>query len=658
MSEEIIEIPGFDSMEKIGEGGMATVWKARQISLDRTVAIKVLFKSLAATPADAARFQDEARAAAKIKHPGIVQVYDAQVYEGMYYFVMEYVAGYSVGDWIRRKKVLPESESLLAIECVADALGDAWDTQAIVHCDIKPDNIMIDADGTIKVADLGLSRSIGALSQMEDEDDVMGTPNYMSPEQIQGEPDLDCATDIYSLGATLYQMVTGVMLFADIDEMEVMEQQLSGQVVDPIELNPSLSMGVCWLIEKMLSKDREDRYSDWKSVLADISQVKRGTMLLGPLPILDASTVARSPDRTRPPRRRAVPSDSGRLRSLITAGVIIIVIAALAVIGIRLTAKQQRIRTVLKPPPTVKKVDKTAAARKIYRAAFEALAARPDKYDVAIRDFARVAKRTAGTKYSGLAWKKIAELERTKQEAIDSVIAELREKAGKLVADRQFDKAVDMYLNYLGKMDSETLTTRRELAAVVRDRKKEHIESKGNDAERRATAVRVALSKTAARIVSDGVLAARKQLEKAIKNDEYLRRDDKEVNGLAKLLKAACDLDGDLLDTFRHQVGRSIIVRMRYGRRAVTIARVIMDTVHAKEKVRKGTYTVDEPVEFKLRDLSPVETLQRLGQDDSPANNLRKGCAAAEAKAMSSAKNYFSKLPNPLRDLLRKAMEE
>lgn len=657
----MIEIPGFDSFEKLGEGGMATVWKARQVSLDRIVAIKILSRSLAGTPSDTARFQEEARSAAKLKHPGIVQVYDAQVHEGMYYFVMEYVAGYSVGDWIRRKKVLPESESLLAIECVADALSHAWETQAIVHCDIKPDNIMIDADGTIKVADLGLSRSIGALSQVdEDDDEVMGTPNYMSPEQVRGDPDLDCASDIYALGSTLYQMLTGVMLFDDVDDVQVMECQLDEQVDDPLDLNERLSMSVCWLVEKMLAKDREDRYRDWGSVLDDISQVKRGTMLLGRAPELDASTVSRSSRRTMPPRRRSGSSDGSRTRSVIILGIVAIVLSAMVLVGVRMVNKQKRIQNIRRQQnvPPVKKVDKTAEARKVYRAAIDALAERPDDYDSAIREFTRVAKRVAGTKYSGLAWKKIAELERAKEQAIDSVIDDLRAKSDKLLADHKYDDAVDLYLNYRGRMDNETLATRREMAALVRDRKQKYIESKGDAAERIATKVRVLLNKTAAMVVSDGAASARTQMEKEIGNDEDLSESDKDLAPVRKLLKDACDRDGDILDSFRHQVGQTVIVRTHDGRRTLTIARVVMDKIHAKEKVRKGHYSVDQPVEFRMRDLSPVEILQRLGSDESAANNLRKGCAAAEAKAKSSAKNYFGKVPRPFGGLLLKALEE
>ena len=158
------ELPGFEILEKLGEGGMATVWKARQLSLDRIVAIKVMSSVLAEDADDVERFQAEARSAAKLKDQGIVQVYDADAHNGMYYFVMEFVAGYSVGDWIRRSGAIDESDILLVAESVAAALAHAWEKESIVHCDIKPDNVMIDGDGTVKVADLGLARSISAAS--------------------------------------------------------------------------------------------------------------------------------------------------------------------------------------------------------------------------------------------------------------------------------------------------------------------------------------------------------------------------------------------------------------------------------------------------------------------------------------------------------------
>ena len=158
-----IQITGFEMLEKLGEGGMASVWKARQVSLDRMVAIKVLAPRFASDTDDVEMFRREAQQAAKLKHPGIVQVYDAGTENGLYFFVMEYVAGYTVGDWVTRKERLSENDVLLLAECVAGALAYAWDSSRIIHCDIKPDNVMLDDDGSVKVTDLGLARTMNAM---------------------------------------------------------------------------------------------------------------------------------------------------------------------------------------------------------------------------------------------------------------------------------------------------------------------------------------------------------------------------------------------------------------------------------------------------------------------------------------------------------------
>ena len=250
-----LNIKGFEILGKLGQGGMASVWMARQVSLDRTVAIKVLSERFAVAPDDIRRFQEEAQAAAKLKHSGIVQVHDAKAEDGVYYFIMEYVAGYTVGDWVRRKGVLSEQDALSVAECVADALSYAWDRAGIIHCDIKPDNIIIDEDGTVKVADLGLARTISAMGGTEEApSEIMGTPAYISPEQAEGKPQLDFRADIYSLGAMLYHLVTGKMMFEGCSEDEILEKQITDTVADPMEINQGLSKGVCWLIERMTAK--------------------------------------------------------------------------------------------------------------------------------------------------------------------------------------------------------------------------------------------------------------------------------------------------------------------------------------------------------------------------------------------------------------------
>jgi eukaryotic-like serine/threonine-protein kinase len=271
-------MPNFEVLELLGQGGMASVWKARQLSLDRLVAIKVLSSKFAEQSDDLQRFRMEARAAARLKHPNIVQVYDANFTNGIYYFVMELVAGYTMGQLLRRKGMTSEEDALTIAEAVAVALDYAWNSFEMVHNDIKPDNIMVDDDGSLKVTDLGLCRSL-ALRKMErsESEEILGTPAYMSPEQVQGRHDIDCRSDIYELGATLYHLTTGHMLFERPTPDAIVECHADeSQAPDVRQFSPHLSNNFALLIEKMLAKDRDHRHHGWQSLIRDIARLREG----------------------------------------------------------------------------------------------------------------------------------------------------------------------------------------------------------------------------------------------------------------------------------------------------------------------------------------------------------------------------------------------
>ncbi len=290
-----MQIPGYENLEQIGAGALGLVYKARQVSLGRLVAIKVLRPELRDDPVSVAQFRLEANAVAHLKHSNILWVHEAGEVEGLPFFVMEYVSAYSVGQWIQRKGRISEADVLTVADSIARALKYAWDRAGLIHCDIKPDNILIDEDGIVKVADFsGLSRD-NLLPESElIRHFTIGTPNYMSPEQVNGLLDLDCRADMYALGALLYHMTTGVMPFAGMSQEEVMRGQVAGYLADPLETCPELSLPVITLIEKLLIKDRNARGPDWKVVIDDIAQVRAGLLPHPPLPLPGASTLRRS----------------------------------------------------------------------------------------------------------------------------------------------------------------------------------------------------------------------------------------------------------------------------------------------------------------------------------------------------------------------------
>jgi serine/threonine-protein kinase len=302
-----IEIPGYEILEKIGEGGSATVWKARQLSLDRVVAIKWLGTSSLPDQEARDRFRKEAQVTARLSHPGIVQVIDTGEIGEAAYLVLEYVDGPTVGDLIRDKGLIAEPRALEITAAVARALAYAWEKECLIHCDIKPDNILIDRlSGAIKVADLGVARMIGP--RQVDGDFIIGTANYIAPEQSEGLPDLDCRVDMYALAATLYHMTTGVMPFRDAPGNSAMLCHERDYLEDPITLNPDLTAATAWLMEKWMVKNRALRPHFWTDAVRDLEAARRGEYPAPPLPEPGASTVRRAAERSavRPVKPRAV----------------------------------------------------------------------------------------------------------------------------------------------------------------------------------------------------------------------------------------------------------------------------------------------------------------------------------------------------------------
>ncbi len=293
-----LTIPGYEILELIGEGGLAKVYKARQLSLDRLVAIKVLPDHFADDPGCVDRFQREARIVATLKDPHIVQVYEAGHQDRTYYVVMEFIAGYNVATWLERKGRIEEEEALLVATYVAEALDYAWQKANIIHGDIKPANILVDDDGTIKLADF-LDFSARDAAGGSAGEVIVGTPNYMAPERLRGGPPLDFKMDVYSLGAVLYHMTTGRLPFMEIsDAHEVMMHHLNHHIPDPTEFAPNLSPATRLLIEKLLVKDPEQRYGQWLDVRKDIERALHGKPPMHPA-APGLSTVAAA--RPQPP---------------------------------------------------------------------------------------------------------------------------------------------------------------------------------------------------------------------------------------------------------------------------------------------------------------------------------------------------------------------
>ncbi len=286
------QIPGYQILTKLGAGAMATVFKARQISLDRMVAIKVLPRKLSENAEYVERFYKEGKAAASLNHANIVQAFDVGEAGGFHYFVMEYVEGHTLYDELQTDKVFSESDALGVIIQIARALEHAH-SQGIIHRDVKPKNIMISTEGIAKLADMGLAREAGDLQAAQAEaGKAFGTPYYISPEQIRGEIDIDFRADIYSLGATLYHLVTGRVPFEAPTPAGVMHKHLKEPLVPPDHINTALSSGMGQLVEVMMAKDRSRRYRSTSDLLIDLEAVSAGQAPPQAHKQMDAGTLA------------------------------------------------------------------------------------------------------------------------------------------------------------------------------------------------------------------------------------------------------------------------------------------------------------------------------------------------------------------------------
>lgn len=294
------QIPGYQMLSKLGAGAMATVYKAKQLSLDRTVAIKVLPQKHSNDPNFIQRFYDEGKAAAKLNHANIVGAYDVGQSGEYHYFVMEYVDGRTVYDDIANKGAYSEEEALNITTKVAEALSHAHE-QGFIHRDVKPKNIMITNDGTVKLADMGLARAVSDREAAEAEaGKAYGTPYYISPEQIRGEIEIDFRADIYALGATAYHMVTGRVPYEGANPSAVMRKHLSEELEPPDHINESLTSGFSEIIEICMAKSPKKRYGTTEDLLHDLQTVSRGEQPLIARKLVDLSALTSiEPDDTQ-----------------------------------------------------------------------------------------------------------------------------------------------------------------------------------------------------------------------------------------------------------------------------------------------------------------------------------------------------------------------
>ncbi len=266
-------LSNYKIMDKLGKGGMATVYKAHELSLNRMVALKVLSPRLSEDTEFIKRFQREAQAAAKLNHPNIVQIYAIGEEKGIHYFAMEYIKGKTLAHIKKEEGTLPAARAIPIIKEVAEALGEAHKV-GLVHRDIKPSNIMMDASGRAKVTDFGIAFVAEAKTKLTREGSIIGTPEYLSPEQCEGKP-LDGRSDIYSLGVTLYEILTGKTPYEADTPVSMMMKIVQGNFLPINKVNPNVPLPVQKVVERMMQTDTQKRYASVNELLKSLQEVEK-----------------------------------------------------------------------------------------------------------------------------------------------------------------------------------------------------------------------------------------------------------------------------------------------------------------------------------------------------------------------------------------------
>jgi len=634
-------------MEMLPRGGMSTVYKARQVSLDRLVAIKVLPSASEGVGADEVeQFMSEAKITAGLKHQNIVQVYDfGRTDEGVYYFVMEYVSGYTVAAWIRRKNYLSEENTLLCGFSVAMAMNYAWQKAGIVHCDIKPDNIIIDGDGTVKVADLGLARSVRAISGRTgaEEKTVLGTPNYISPEQSRGDEPLDCRADIYSLGAMFYHCMTGVMPFEGAPAMEVMDRQITDQIRAPQDVNPRISAWSACLIEKMMAKERKYRQQDWAETIRDISNARSEMMPQLALAPTAVSTVKRS----------AIPRESMRnAGSPPTEPVKVRAVVAPPVLKRLLPVLMRKMLFVL---PALAAV--LAAVWIVYDFFIDNRTVEiENRHELPLRPLETLRQTTFKTEESA---KPPGKYEMILRES-EKLMEQLDGKAQVAASRGRFIDAAEVYEKYSGLYAAETSAARAKKALFFRKKHDNSLDKRQEQEKLVKLQLKHVADETAEIIMADDISAAWERL--AITAADLPEAAGKnEFKNLVAMLARARSPDRKILDSFRSQKNKNISIAFASGTTNLFIRDVREGIVLAEKVTMTEWGTIGVRKNFRTRDLTLDEKMSRLGGKGGPATALMAVSLALDAWDCNSALAYASKtgslLSGPLTEAVRRESE-
>jgi serine/threonine-protein kinase len=340
----LITIGRYSLTEKLGGGGMATVYRGRDPRLAREVAVKLLLSSIQDDPALRERFEREAHTIARLEHPAIVPVYDFGDDQGQLYLVMRLMTGGSLHDRLRRGPIPPAVAAQL-LERLADALDTAH-AKGIIHRDLKPGNILFDEHDNPMISDFGIAKLTAQAggATLTQTGSIVGTPAYMSPEQVRGDADIDRRSDLYALGVIAYEMLTGRLPFEANTPFGLLLQQVTAPVPRLLDTNPDLPGACQAVLDRSLAKSREDRYPSGGAMAAALSEAL-GVAGAHFMPAMGEPQAPLLPARERVAEPAPPPRRPWAMPAFVLAGIAVIGLAIVGLVGAGLLANWWRERT-------------------------------------------------------------------------------------------------------------------------------------------------------------------------------------------------------------------------------------------------------------------------------------------------------------------------
>jgi len=468
----------------------------------------------------------------------------------------------------------------------------------------------------------------------------------------------------------LYHLVTGKMMFEGCSEDEILDKQISDTVPDPLEVNPSLSKAVCWLIERMTAKKPNQREDSWDAVRQDILRVRRGLLPTGKVLPDGASTVSRSDRRNLADYQRVVrlqkaaqAASTPTVRTTITASFVAVAIA----IALRLYLLQSQepdspvilpptvvtnVVTVTEPPPDanvppppeIPDADDDQA-REMYEFAEAWHQEHPSDLDGSIAQFEAVKRETRGTKYTLMAQNRIRELSDLRADAVRSAVLALRNEMEPLIEDGRFDEAMQLVGRYDGPFAAETTDMRRKTLLKIKAAKDAWVEEQRLASEQLELHRQARTDELTMAILSDDLPAA-VELVSGMLKDEAFADQVTVLDEAYDVLTKASEIDERIMDSFRDQRGETIDVQLMTGTRSLTIGAVVGDRVSCRQMLSVGRGAMST-IQVGVVDLSPRERLQRMGPDELPEVALAKGIMAFQSRAYTHAEKYFG-MTHPL----------